>query len=186
MKQVYIFTLAVVLCSSMSCKKDESPSNIITANDFIPIPLNVGNTWIYDHTNSSGTHQDTFSISGTATLNGESGFTLSDDWLFDNDGGYYKGGILYGCKTSSPSTTTEIVFPKNPSVGQTWSVDGKAWKLEATNISITVPAGTFSCYKVSIAEATPFDIYLADGKGIIKTGEMNESEHSELRAIQIR
>ena len=179
MRQIHIITIAIILFSLFGCKKDDSSTNPGPSSDFVPLPLKVGNTWIYNSTNPNRSGQDTFSISGTATLNEESGYRLN------NDGCYYKDGILYLCKANSPSTTIEVVFPKNPVVGQTWIVDDNTWKLVATNVSITVPAGTFSCYKITIAGTSPSNVYWASGKGFIKMGEISDAVHYELKSIKI-
>lgn len=174
-----IFAIIVVLCIGIGCTKNDSSTNPATSSDFIPLPLKAGNTWIYNSTNPNRSGQDTFSISGTAALNGESGY------LLDNGGCYYKEGILYKCEVNSPSTTAEVVFPKNPVVGQTWIVNGNTWKLVATNVPITVPAGTFSCYRITIAGTSPSTVYWASGKGFIKMGESSDAVHYELKSIQL-
>ena len=178
--------LLLSLTIFIGCSKDDNPTNPNNSSDFIPLPLKLGNLWIYDHTNPNGTSQRTNSVTGNLTINGEPAFQLNDDWLFDNDGCYYKDGLLYGCKVSDPTTTTEVVFPKNPTIGQTWIVDNDTWKLEATNVSVTVPAGTFICYKISVTKtSSSYNTYWSNGKGIIKVGEVTDLDFDLLKTIQL-
>ena len=75
----------------------------------------------------------------------------NDGYWFDvdKDAFYYENEVLYGVRLYLINPIPEVVFPKNPSVGQTWNVKDYEMKLESINEQITVSAGTFNCYKIS-------------------------------------
>ncbi|MDO8549541.1 MAG: hypothetical protein Q7S39_05230 [Ignavibacteria bacterium] len=113
-------------------------------------------------------------------LNSQRVYILSVDWLFDNNGAYYSEGILYGMNITDPVNSVAAVFPKDPAVGQTWLIDvERIFKLEAVDDSITVPAGTFSAYRVSVTRQTSvYNIWWVNDIGIVKIS--GGEENSEL------
>lgn len=171
----------------VACKKDESPtnSNNTPPSDFTPLPLAVGNTWVYTQ---SGGSDVTYTLSDT-TISSLRIYRMPDDNIWfdvDKDGFYYQDGILYGLKLS-PATAAQVAFPKNPTVGQTWRIKDYEMKLESTSEQVTVQAGTFSCYKVSARETTAtsikFDSWWSTGKGIVKLQSRIGSDLRELKSV---
>jgi len=81
---------------------------------------------------------------------------------------------------SYPEYPVQAVFPRDPVVGQTWQTGvERICKLEAVDDTITVPAGTFSAYRISFTRETfVYNIWLANGIGIIKIS--GGEENSEL------
>lgn len=157
-------------------------TNSEDTSEFIPMPLQVGNSWTYVYNNSSGTSEITNSIISTQTINDVETFVLNDDWLWDNDGCYIKDGNLFGLKISEPNSSLEIVFPNRPNVGDIWMVDGKEFTLEAINEIITVPAGVFSCYRIFSKKNTDENyLWWSIGKGIIKSQSTYST--SELKSM---
>jgi hypothetical protein len=186
MKKLLLLYLAVFFATISffsGCAKD-NPTNIesdSTVQDFIPLPLATGNTWIYQE----GLVLDTCSVTGLMQVNNQSLFTLNDDWLWDKDACYYSEGVLYG-RQLSDSTTTVIIFPKNPNVGQTWIVDQKTWLLQSKGDQISVGAGAFTCYRVIVREATnSYYIWWANGKGIVKMADSANAWKRELQIVTL-
>lgn len=179
MKYHLIFSIfLVILISLTSCKKENSPTEPQGSSNFIPLPLKHQNFWTFNHIDSSGVTEYTNTITSTTVINNDTIYVFNDDWLFDKDGFYYSDGVLYGLKVSNPSNSKEVVFPKNPSVGQMWTVKGFTLQLEAVNVSVTVPAGTFNCYKIldippSGSSSTQYYIYWSNGIGPIKAEDKN-------------
>jgi hypothetical protein len=168
----YVYALVLSL-AIVCCKKSESPTNPSTSNDFVPLPLSVGNTWIY----SGGTESeelDTMRITGTTTINSRVVYVFNNRGLFDKEGFYYDSGILYGMRVSGPDQKLEVVYPKNPVIGQAWHVDDieSTLRLEALGESISVPAGAFSCSRIKLVADYPnVDsgfAWFSNGVGLIK------------------
>jgi len=171
----------------LGCSNDDGPNETNITYNFTSLPLKAGNQWVYNYYTPTDTGEHINSIQTAITLNGIDGYQLNNDWLFDNDGCYYKDGNLYGCKISDPTSTAEIVFPNNPSINQTWMVDTYTWKLEQKGISVTVPAGTFNCYKIiATKNVNTYILYWAIEKGIIKFEDNAGTEKSELKNIIIK
>jgi hypothetical protein len=163
----------------LSCNKSDSPTNPSTSNDFVPLPLRVGNTWIYRLILSGQTSYDTCRIINAATINSQLVYVMNQRRFFDKDGFYYDEGFLYGMRVSGPDQKIEIVYPDNPVIGQTWYVYdvSSSFRLEALNESVTVPAGTFSCSRLTVTEDNG-DIYsawMSSGKGVIKMSSGSDS-----------
>jgi hypothetical protein len=172
--------LLMLLLTLVSCNKSESPTTPSGSNDFIPLPLKVGNTWIYKHTVSGQTSYYTCSIVSSTTINSQLVYLLNEQWLFDKNAAYYTEGILHGMRVSSgPDQKIEVIYPKNPVVGQTWYVYdvSSGFKLEALNESVTVPAGTFSCSRLTgIPDSGDmYSVWYSNGKGIIKASYTSET-----------
>lgn len=175
----YFIWFLLLSLTLLSCNKDESTNNPSTSSDFIPLPLKVNNSWIYKHTISGQTTYDTCSIINTTIINSQLIYVLNDQWLFDKNGAYYVEGILYGMRVSGPEQRIEVIYPKNPVVGQQWYVDDveTTFKLETLEESISVPAGTFSCSRLTgIPESgDTYLVWFSNGKGIIKATYTSES-----------
>jgi hypothetical protein len=166
--------LLILSLTLVSCNKSESPTTPSGTTDFVPVPLKVGNTWIYSITASGQTGRDTFSIVNTTTMNSQTVYVLNDQWLFDKNGAYYNEGVLYGMRVTGPDQKIEVIYPKNPVVGQQWHVSDveSTFKLEALGESVSVPAGTFSCSRIRLTPDDPAVdagfVWFSDTKGIIK------------------
>lgn len=189
----YLFLLLSLSFMFLSCSKDDNPTESQGSSAFIPLPLKFQNYWTFNSTTPSGITEYTNTITSTTVINNETIFVFNDDWLFDKDGFYYSDGALYGLKVSNPSNTTELIFPKNPSVGQMWTITGEGFTLllEAINVSVTVPAGTFSCYKIlstppSGSTNTQFYLYWSNGIGPVKAEDKNNlSNKDELKGYKV-
>lgn len=74
-----------------------------------------------------------------------------------------------------PDLTTNIFTKKNPSVGETWSGTNAGsmgvYTVVDKNVSITTPAGTFTCDKITVNINGAFNVdtlYQSDNAGLIK------------------
>jgi DUF3108-like len=178
MKYYFLFFVVIIL-SFTSCKKENSPTEPQSNSDFIPLPLKEQNFWAFNFTTASGgTSEFADTIITTTIINNKTIYVFNYAWLFNKDGFYYSNGILYGLEVNNPSSSTEVVFPKNPSVGQMWTVDGYTLQLVGTNVSVTVPAGTFNCYKILEttlidSSTSQFYSYWSNGIGFIKGEDKN-------------
>jgi hypothetical protein len=103
-----------------------------------------------------------------------------DDYYQVTDSGVY----YYGNSFSSIDQGRVILdFPL--SVGKSWTVYSTGEESRTASVigdeDVTVPAGTFSCYKVSYiswrgtAEVSSADIWYGDGVGIVKSITMTAS-----------
>lgn len=185
-----LFICFVVLSLTfISCKKSESPTESTSTGDFVPLPLKAGNVWVYYHTISGQTTYDTCKIINTTTINSQLTYVLNNQWLFDKDGAYYNEGTLYGLRVSGPDLKLEIIYPKNPIIGQLWHVSDveSTFKLEALNESVTVAAGTFSCSRITgtTNDGLLYTIWWSNGKGIIKASYTSPQENYELASYII-
>jgi hypothetical protein len=173
----------------LSCNKSDSPTNPSTSNDFVPLPLRVGNTWIY----SGGTESeelDTMRITGTTTINSRTVYVLNHRGLFDKEAFYYDSGVLYGMRVSGPDQKLEIVYPKNPIIGQPWHVDDieSTLRLEAVDEPISVRAGAFSCARIKLVADYPnvdsgFG-WFSNGVGMVKVSTTSLS--TELVSVTLK
>ena len=158
---------ANVCCAALGCA--EAPFPILPPlpseqlADFVPLPLNDGNLRIYQ----DGLYIIPLSVSGPWTFQGKVMFSLSDEWLFRQNACYYQNGNLMGWRWSDTSAAT-FIFPKNPAEGRTWTVDGNTCVLTSTRDHVTVPAGSYDCYRVLVRDSVPYYMWWANGKGIVK------------------
>jgi len=175
------FILILILSLSfLNGQEENSLTNPFPDGNFIPLPLKVSNAWTYRQKFGGKTSYHSLWIADLININSQWVYILNDDWLFDNNGAYYKDGILYGMGVSYPEFPVEIVIPKDPVPGQTWIVDvDRVFKLEAIDDAISVPAGTFSAYKISVTrQPSVYNIWWANGIGIVKIS--GGEENSEL------
>jgi len=159
------------------CQNDNLVTNPDKSSDLLLLPLNVGNTWVYS--NSKRVYNDTIYLSETTKLNGETVYTINNNAFF------YKDGALYTFLVNNPSTTPQVIIPKNPVLGQTWYVYGNKWKLVEKNVSIRVPAGTFSCYLTHITGENEYNVYWANGKGFIMVDDISNKIRYQLEYIKL-
>jgi hypothetical protein len=174
-----------ILC----CNKSESPTTPSGTTDFVPLPLKVGNTWIY----SGGTESeelDTMRITGTTTINSRVVYVFNNRGLFDKEAFYYDSGVLYGMRVSLPDQKLEIVYPKNPAIGQAWHVDDieSTLRLEAVDETISVRAGAFSCSRIKLVADYPnvdsgFG-WFSNGVGMVKVSTTSLS--TELVSVALK
>ena len=148
-------------------------------------PNGVGNTWTYS--NDDGTSM-TVTVDRTDVIFGNIAVQLfvatdldSGGHVTDTDEEYYRvtdaGVYDHGTPTYPQETGLPwLLFPLT--VGKTWTfVDGTTYDRIATVVAIenvTVPAGTFSCYKVSYTwkqddtEISTDTSWFGDGVGVVK------------------
>jgi hypothetical protein len=181
--------LLILSLTLVGCNKSESPTTPSATNDFVPLPLKVGNKWVYRGTVSGQISQDTASIVNTTTINSQLVYVLNSQWLFDKNGAYYIEGTLYGMRVTGPDQKIEVIYPKNPVVGQTWHVDDieSTLRLEALDETVSVLAGTFSCSRIKFTPDDPAVdsglIWFSSGKGLIKFSHTSQS--SELVSLTL-
>ena len=178
---VIIITLTSILGFN-SCKKGDSPTGP-TESTFL-MPLKVGNKWMYqmktiDSLKNEKTKMDSIYIWGDTLLNGDTWYFIlhSDPWLNRDDGLYSMGMDSSG----KPIPILSIKYPVN--IGDKWTTGPEEEKMNFTLLSkgesVTVTAGTFSCYNYqtesvykdpngSYSYYTKSFYWICPGKGIIK------------------
>lgn len=134
-------------------KGGPEPSGCVPdTGDSVIVPLAIGNTWVTEITeyNSSGQIIDEYL--GTGIIVGD---TLIEDWTWylletdtagiDTSVTTNKADGLWGITDST--TNPEVLLLKFPAtVGETYPLYQATVAVEANDASVTVPAGTFSCY----------------------------------------
>lgn len=144
--------------------------------DSVIVPLAIGNQWLSHVTqyNSSGGIIDEFEASTIVT-----GDTVINDstWYLVDDNAAGLGGILTnmddGAWTYFPDSTpaAALVLRYPASAGQSYPYYSVTVNIDATNASVTVPAGTFSCYYYRLSApiiGTVGKIWAAPNIGVIK------------------
>ena len=184
MRKLFIVLIAIF---SFSCSKDDNTTN----SNPIPItkdiyPLAVGNQWIFK--NNITSEIDTITITSSFDSNGDKiyAFYGYDDFSFDFDnpdqGFFYRDKDLW----TYMSGIKKLFIPYTRVNGYVSlrSDSVKTLTILSTNETVTVPAGTFNCYKyyyVAIYQGSTGKYYwLADGIGVVKLQHENSSEADEL------
>lgn len=144
-------------------------------------PHQDGYRWQYTFSTSTTTETTSLTISfnGTTTIWGtievqnwvsQTAGSISISYIkVTNDGVYSWGG-----NTSTAEAQT-LQLPLPPTVGCTWRVSSATAEVLARE-NVTVPAGTFDCYKVRTTSATSYtDYWYGAGAGIVKIATVNPS-----------
>ena len=172
MKKILAVLIAGLLILSIACSEDDDSEPVIREI----MPLNIGNQWSYRSfvQDSLGNQSDT-SLFDLIIYND----TVIDNihWYITTDEYPYKVGSLIGHNDDGlwaygPPPYLIIKYPAD--IFDTWSAPGGAYeyRLIAKGVILTVPAGTFSCYKYnshpSVGEDSTLNYY-APGYGLVKS-----------------
>jgi hypothetical protein len=184
MKQM-ILALVVFTFLCISCKKDDNKSSKQI------IPLSVGNQWVYKYYNSEkeALVMDTIIIESTFEDGGYQVYQFSDDdYTFGEHSLFYKGSDLWGYEIPSGIATATILVPQKKTLNsQILNDDGHIRTVVSLNEKISVPAGTFSCYKLKDEldnETYILYTWICDGIGVVKY--QTETKTRELVSYKIK
>jgi hypothetical protein len=175
MKTKLFFLIAIIISafSFQSCKDDpvepkESESQIW--------PLAIGNYWTYSHLdkNDSSFVDSVFVVKDT-TIEGEKWFVVV---MGDEDGNLWRNSAI-GLLSKTKDSTYRLLVKYPTNVGDKTPDDEDTLYTVAKNVSITVPAGTFSTIKYEFIgedieeeyeyyRYTKEEIYMAPGVGLVK------------------
>lgn len=191
MKKHLFQALAICLLGFLttSCGDDEDTDNIIPSDCTNLTGWVVsGHQWVYDHY-SDYIFADSLTVTVAAEI-GNGVFRVNS--VYD-DGFIYPAYTTYmkPCKNDIYSSSSEnmadafVAYKVDGEVGESWNYTGKTQagytatvqqEITGKNISVTVPAGTFSCLKLHqvMNSSQPgsltviSDIYLNNQYGLIK------------------
>ena len=175
MRNAYFpFVIALVFLY-VSCKNDSNPVATIPVAEIVP--LKIGNSWTASQTNYDtlgnivSSVEFTSSVTKDTTVLGKTFFfTASGDsrpWRMNTDTGLVH--VKYPFYFSDPpSLYLDYKYPT--SVGDFFRRDDLDGKVIATNVTVQVPAGTFSCIKYEFSYGLRlFEVYVQPGVGEVKT-----------------
>ena len=122
---------------------------------------------------SGNTILDTLIIEETFKDGGYQAYQFSDDdYTFGEHSLYYKGSDLWGYEITRGIASAKVLVTQKKAVNsQILSEDGHTRTVVSLNEKITVPAGTFTCYKLKDeydSETYIFYTWICDGIGVIK------------------
>ncbi len=157
-----LFCLVFMLSS---CKKDNLVDSSLGEKQIWPLKL--GNAWTYHQTNydTVGSIIQWYNGSKIVTMDtivhDETWYGISDDYAFcanKSDGFWQLSGSFQGLRYKYPA-----------SAGDNWYYGGARMYLLSTDTLITVPAGTYHCYKYRyLWNSIPVvDDYFCPGVGLI-------------------
>ena len=171
MKTIYI---CLYICLFFfGCKKDDNPTASTAAATQI-LPLKAGNQWTFKVTNynqagvvtSTGTM--TITVLRDSIIAGETWSVLSNSIATNLAVYTNRTDGLYAMSSGTP-----YLLAKYPgSVNDTYSGIQSSKKIMSTNISITVPKGTYSCYQYqttsSVISTLVTNEYYSPGVGYVQ------------------
>jgi hypothetical protein len=193
-----LFTLLLsftLFLTFSSCKK----SNPVGPPDNNEIwPLKTGNTWVlqstyYDSTGAvSSTGLWAIEVTKDTVVEGQTWYRL-----FDNSYFYTNKSDGLWLLWSNSTAMSELLLWKYPvSAGDNWPNYPYQVTAESTNVSITVPNGTYTCYlyRMTYNSQPAEDDYLCPGVGIVarnvylttSTGIVYKEYHGELSSLTLK
>jgi len=185
----FVVSLFVFGCSQVT----DTTASSIAASYF---PHEEGYTWRYEGNDGSGyiaTFEGTAVVFDTipVQLYRQSSYYLSGSgsvseiYMQINDSGVYIYGSL-----SSPTTEADTFLQFPLEIGNSWTyynADLYTGRITvAARETVTVPAGAFDCYKLSLVssygtiETDTANIWIGDGVGIVKTSTDYSTYESQL------
>ena len=178
--RINCFALGLLTCSMFSCAKTSNPGGPQDSG-FI-FPLKTGNYWVSQHEtyDSLGTLRnafvDTLRVVGDTMIN-------SERWYYFLEGahGFYtnRADGHYGYVAAwSPQPFLDLKYPAQQ--GDTYSIPYALGIREvvSTGASITVPAGTFTCYQYRSPYPNnwQWNYYYTPGVGLILSSGVRRSQ----------
>ncbi len=212
------FVLPVILALIVaSCgKQTTEPGGGGSVSISNPLPLSVGNQWMYinfERGSKPDTTRDTTRIVGTQVVNGHDAYVAvsTDEGDIDTSYVYRDGDYIYIYDENGMQGSTLMKFLKVPlNTGDSWVVYTESDTLYTLTItarilgssSITVPAGsfessaememrsitTYSWNNATYAETTYTYYYIVDNIGIAKVRDIYQGieDISELEDYDLR
>ncbi len=170
---------AVIATMMLAGCGESSPSGTDTTPDGADrlLPLALGNRWIYettiyDSTGKATLKADTTLVAGDTTIQGERWFFFNDDratpTVSRTDGVYY-------WDTRNNASRLYVRYPG--AVGESYERGSQRYTIVATNTTVTVPAGVFTCYQIRLTDQNipglDATLSIAPGTGTIKIEAIN-------------
>lgn len=155
LRTICVLLVTALFLSAGGCNKDDNPAKSTTGG--VLMPLKIGNTWKYQNlsldSNGVVMHTDTsmFSIVRDTTIG-------TEKWYFIGTASFAfelltnrSDGLWYMFLGETPT-----LFAKYPAtIGDGWTgLSGQRVQLAATNVGVTVPAGTYSCNVYTYTDTT--------------------------------
>ncbi len=149
MKIKTILAFAVCLLAITSCKKEEKAPPSENQEPFAY--LKTGHQWIYDF-RYNGSLEDSLTITVVGEDNSVFEMFLQDAVSKSSSYQYVDGEYLRSFDYGQPKSTAVRVAKQNPKQGDTWTdfngKDSLKYTVIATDLSITLPAGTYTCTEI--------------------------------------
>ncbi len=187
------FIALILVCG---CSKDDNSTG---PPDYFPLTL--GNSWTFEVTEKDTAGQDSVytqiqTVDHTTTFDSEEWFVIVATTDSDTDSTYYRKGefFLEAIFFYQGSLLDDIiaVSPLEPSVGFSW---GDTVNIEVNGVvedseEITVPAGTFQCYRErlqisALGGMIEMQIYnwLSDGVGPVRIMYVSGEDTTDMKMV---
>ncbi len=144
-----------------SCKKDNPVDTSPSVKQIWP--LKPGNTWAFSTIG--------YDTTGAVRDSGSGAFVVTTDTIVGGETWYHMTGLGSTLLTNRsdgfwgmPKSVPGLIFKYPASAGDSWNYGDQYIFLQSADTSITVPAGTYHCYKYRFSMD---DYYLCPGVGII-------------------
>ncbi|MFH1386452.1 MAG: hypothetical protein ABIH50_02145 [bacterium] len=159
-------------------------------------PCNQGYTWTYS---SNDGYTQITSVEGSTSIGSITVQKISSKYMSTSNStmtsdAYYRvdgTGVYYHGSPSNYYSTGMQMFAFPLEVGKTWmetTSGANSYKIMVTaKENVTVPAGTFDCYKISMITKygtieTSSNVWLGDNVGIVKTNSSTSTIESVLQS----
>ena len=162
MKRFLLLILAISLTFAAGCSNSSGPPSRSSQI----MPLSVGNEWIgqVTHYNAQGisdsTWLDTLGVSKSEVINGETWYYVNSFWFYNGDTSHQwltaRSDGVYSCDSEHfakawrlakyPAKPEDSVVTFDSTFDSLGNGQADGITVDTTNLSVTVPAGTFSCY----------------------------------------
>jgi hypothetical protein len=179
------FVIALLFCFVVfmltSCKKDNPVDSSPSVKQIWP--LKPGNTWAF-----STIEYDT---TGAVTQSGSGALVVTTDTIVGGETWYHIPGVgsgwpmfytnrsdgFWGMSNSTSGLFKGLFFKYPVSAGDSWNFGDQYIFLQSADTSITVPAGTYHCYKYRVSMD---DYYFCPGVGIIAEDSYSNTNSGRL------
>jgi hypothetical protein len=173
--------ICVVVIMLASCKKDNPVDSSSSAKQIWPLKL--GNTWAFNTIEYDTTGAVTHSGSGTFLVTADT-MVAGETWYHIAGTGsegemFYTNRLdgFWGMSKSGAGLSKGLLFKHPVSTGDNWNFGDEYVFLQSADTSITVPAGTYHCYKYRFSMG---DYYFCPGVGIIAEDSYSSTNSGRL------
>ncbi len=168
---IIYLVLTILLLSLISCKEESSTEPDATKS---LIPLAKDNIWTYDYATNLGDYTRVLEVESEVSDNIYKINYATRNKRNTEDSHYYT--VVGENKSDGYYVDGDLHYKYPVETGDVFQRDGTTVTVNETNISITVPAGTFNCIEYEYDVST---YWVSPEVGLIKW-KKDEWNHSEL------